>query len=77
MGNEQQITNGPGSQIVMHEIKVGCFVVADRGHHGLVCTVGDGIAEAGFLTFKLIPESASGTGEIAGFAVGDKTIQFW
>ena len=74
MRDEEQITYGPSGQIVLHEIEIGCFVVADGGHHGFVGTIGDAIAEAGFLAFELIPEAAGGTGKIAGFGVGDETI---
>ena len=61
----------------MQEIEIGRFVVADGGHHRFVGAVGDRIAEAGFLAFELIPEAAGGTGEIAGFGVGDEAIEFW
>jgi hypothetical protein len=48
----------------MHEIKVRCVVAANGGHHGFVCAIVDGTAEAGFLAFELIFEIAGRAAEI-------------
>lgn len=45
---QQQVFHAPGHEIIVHEIEVRCVVAPNRGHHGFVCAVVDGIAEAGF-----------------------------
>jgi hypothetical protein len=44
--------------------------VANRVHHRLICAVGDRVAEARLLAFKLIPELAIRTREVNGPCCG-------
>ena len=60
----------------MKKIIAGRFVATDGAHHGGIRAVGDGIADAGFLAFKLKPEPAFGTGKITGLGVVRKPVKF-
>lgn len=60
-GYEQQVLHAPGQQLVLHEIEIGCGIIADRFQHRTVSTVVDVIANARLLTFELIPETATRT----------------
>lgn len=61
----------------MHEIEIGCVVAANRGHHGFVCAIADGAADAGFLAFELIFEFADRTTEIDHLGVVRLPREFW
>jgi len=61
----------------VQEIKVRGVVAANGGHHGFVCAVVDGIAEASFLAFELIFEFADWTTEIDDFGVVSLPGELW
>ena len=59
------------------KLEVGRLIVLNRLHHGSICAVCDGIAEAGFLAFELKPEFAIGTGKVTGLRVVRQPGKFW
>lgn len=74
---QQKVFHAPGREVVVQEIKVRGVVAANRGHHGFVCAVVDGIAEAGFLAFELIFEFADWTTEIDDLGVVSLPGKLW
>ena len=61
MRDEQQISNAPGLQIVLHKIKTRQLVVADGVHHRRIRAVRDAVADARFLAFELKPKATGWT----------------
>ena len=74
--NQQQILDAPRGQLVLHEVEVRRLVRANRVHHRGIRAVRDGIADARLLAFKLIPELALGTAEVAGPRVVTEPAEF-
>jgi len=63
-GNQQQIFDGPGGEVVMEKIKIWGLVIVDGVHHGRVRAVGYRVSDARFLPLQLKPEFAVGAGKI-------------
>ena len=76
MRNEQQIYYVPRHKIIVQEKEAWRAVFLDGFHHCAVSAIADGIADARFLAFELIPKSAGETFVIAGFGAGLEPVQF-
>lgn len=60
----------------MHEIIAWRFVTLNGPHHGVIRTISNGIADTGFLAFKLEPKFALGTRKITGLRVMGEPAEF-
>jgi len=76
MGDEQEVADGPGGQIVVQEKEIGGAVVLNGVHHGAVSAIGDGTADLRLLAFELKPKSATWTLIIVGLGAGFQPVQF-